>query len=259
VVLREILYELTASDRSQAEENLQLLADDSALGYQAVQNFYGETRLSAEAWRHFLDGLRGPAVDVLQIKDAITNVSRRWQMRGPELVGIRHLVFVRVISIGWLCDLLFSLDHYGSLKSARRAIRNILEKPIDVVADRWRDVELGRYFMWATFDISGRRLFLDGESGDYIQGVLGLDRSCRETAFILLEYTLPLSVNPRIPTVADAYSGSPWPYFFRPAPEGLSHGLTMPWPEYSAEPPRPEVVHAVIQGRQLFGMREVLS
>ena len=43
---------------------------------------------------------------------------------------------------------------------------------------------------------------------------------------IVIEYTLPPSMGPRFPTVADAYSSPCWPYFFRPAFEGARHGLT---------------------------------
>src|SRR5438105_3022124 len=124
MALREALAELAATDRQTIEDYLKQLADHSAVGYQAVENLYAETRLCPEAWQHLIDAWRAPLADARQIKNAIIEVSKRWQMSGPELISIQQLVFVRAVSVGRLSDLLFSLNYYGSFRSARRAIRN---------------------------------------------------------------------------------------------------------------------------------------
>ena len=52
----------------------------------------------------------------------------------------------------------------------------------------------------------------------------------------------------RFPTVAEAYAGDKWNYFFTPAPCDALYGVTLPWWEYEGCSPRPEVVHEIIQG-----------
>ena len=138
----------------------------------------------------------------------------------------------------------------------------MLSKAQDVVAQRWRNYEMGRYLMWSTFDAATSTANpFEGISNtaDAIAGLLGLDRNERGRPLLLLTYTLPASVAPRFPTVAEAYAGGVWPYFFRPASPGAPYGMTMPWPEYQHEAPRPEVVHEVIRGAQLAApLRQVL-
>jgi len=75
---------------------------------------------------------------------------------------------------------------------------------------------------------------------------LGLDCNEAGLPLLLFEYEIPPRVVIRFPTVAEAYSGGAWPYFFRPAPRRSPYGMTMPWPEFERRQPRPEVVHEVI-------------
>ena len=96
------------------------------------------------------------------------------------------------------------------------------------------------------------------DSADGIRGLLGLDREEKGLRLLIFEYKLPVHHSIHFPTVAEAYAKDVWPYFFRPAPPGAPYGMTLPWPEYSHEPPRPEVVHHVIRGIQLTApLREV--
>ena len=258
-MLNEVLLNLSEADRNQITDNLQLLANDSATGYQAVENFYAESRLGASAWALWAVALRSNTFSTHEIKATITGINRTVQLTGTLVQGAHSIVFCRAITIARLSRLLVSLNYYGSVQSATRAVRNALYKPVTVLTSRWKDVDLGRFVQWSTFEPGGGRTFDGVNSADYIQGVLGLDRAERGGSVILLEYTLPADVPPRFPTVADAYSGPCWPYFFRVAPLRALYGLTMPWPEYQAEPPRPEVVHEVITGRQLSRIREVVS
>src|SRR5262249_46148874 len=135
-------------------------------------------------------------------------------------------------------------------------------KPQRVVVARWRNMPLGRYLMWSTFSLesnSGRPFDGMPNSADVVRGLLGLDHNERGLPLLLFEYTLPMSVTLRFPTVAEAYAGDSFPYFFRPAPAGAPHGLIMSWPEYQDQSPRPEVVHEVISGGLLAApLKEVL-
>lgn len=258
-MLREVIAELSLADRGEVERRLQLLQEASGVCLQAVQNFYAESRLSAEAWRALIDAvLRAPAT-APETRGAITHASRAYQLNGPALGHPQPARFSRAITVDALCRLLVEMNYFATVQTAKRAVRNALGQRVRIVAHRWRNFSLGRFLMWCTFEPSGDHSFQHGERANRIRGVLGLDPQERGRNLILLDYTLPASFEPRFPTVADAYSGQCWFYFFRPAPRGAVHGLTMPWPEYSSEPPKPEAVHEVIQGRQLSGIREVLS
>jgi hypothetical protein len=122
------------------------------------------------------------------------------------------------------------------------------------VAKRCRNYALGKYLMWSTFAIEGDpQNPFEGipASVEAIRGVLGLDPNERYKPLLLIIYTLPPDVVPLFPTIAEAYAGVLWNYFFTPAPTTAVCGLTLPWPEYANMPPRPEVVHKVILGEQL--------
>jgi len=89
-----VLAELPTADRSQVEGKLQILALDSAVGSQAVQNFYAETRLSAEAWQELLDALRATPATAPELKEAITQegnsaASERCYPKMPTMSGPR--------------------------------------------------------------------------------------------------------------------------------------------------------------------------
>jgi hypothetical protein len=107
--------------------------------------------------------------------------------------------------------------------------------------------------MWATFDLKTDAIlmFAAARGADELRAVLGLDVNERGLPLLLMEYRLPVSIVARVPTIADAYSGQDWPYFFRPAPPESVHGWTLPWPSHEQEKPRPEVVHNVVTGRQI--------
>ncbi|HLG14949.1 MAG TPA: hypothetical protein VJH03_10670 [Blastocatellia bacterium] len=263
MTLSEALTKLSAADRAEVEAKLRGLAEQSALGNQALINFHSETRLP-DIWPEMLKTLLACPPDPVAIKGAVTQCFRRWTLRGPALPQPRPEVYGRAVSRDRLSTLLFKQQKYGSKQSARRAVRNMLSKERDVVVGRWRNFDLGQYHMWATYNSTPGALGpFDGmpRSAEDIGGLLGLNRSERDQPLVLMEYGLPDQVLPQFPTIADAYSGDGWPYFFRPAPGEVPHGLTMPWPEYESHEvgPRPEVVHHVIPGAQLTArLKEVL-
>jgi hypothetical protein len=235
-MLAETLGELTVAKREQVTDALRVLTEHSATSSQAVQNLQAEIRLHAEAWLALVQALLSTPATVVAVKETITKFSRARQLAGPTVSARHHVIYCRATTVSKLSRLFVSLNYYATVQSARRAIRNILDKPADVIVARWRNLQLGRFILWSTFEIRGGRPF-SGASSDYICGVLGLDRSEPGVPVLLFEYTLPPTVQPRFPTIADAYSSPSWPYFFRPAPAHAEWGLTMPWPEYSSEPP----------------------
>lgn len=113
--------------------------------------------------------------------------------------------------------------------------------------------------MWATFDLlpdgslSGRDPFLTGpHDANGIRARLGLVSSREEKRkdLLLFVYNLPDGVRAFFPTIAEAYAGGDWLWYFRPATATDRYGRTMPWPD-SKHPPSPEVVHEPITGNNL--------
>lgn len=261
--LNEALAALSPTDRGEVEAKVRALSEHSALGLQAITNLHSETRLP-HVWPDVLETLRTCASDPVAIQTAVTQCFRRWALRGPALPRPHPALYGRAISRDRLSSLLVKLGYYASKQTARRAVRNLVSKERAVLVERWRSRKLGRYHMWAIFSStpgSGGPFHEMPDSADEIRGLLGLDRSERGQPLVLMEYSLPEEAPPHFPTVADAYSGVGWSYFFRPAPSEIPHGLTMPWPEYETHElgPRPEAVHAVIRGDRLSSsLKEVL-
>jgi hypothetical protein len=170
------------------------------------------------------------------------------------LTSVKPEFFGRAVSLDYFCRLFVETGNFGSVQSAKRNIRTALFKSETITAKRWRNYPLGKHLMWSTFSTgtNPQDPFQDlPNSAEAIRGSLGLDPNEGNKPLLLLIYTLPLGVIPLFPTVAEAYAGNQWNYFFTPSPTAAICGLTLPWPKYAHFAPRPEVVHKVLHGRQL--------
>ncbi len=148
------------------------------------------------------------------------NLNPRW----PTILG-------RVISEERLHLNFFEVNRrsFSFPQEAGSVLDALITEPIEVARERYGSYRLGQYLMWSTFDPGyGHRPF-EGISDDpqRIRGILGLEPGRSEPLFVL-EYTLPNHVVPAFPTIADAYAGWVWPYYFSPAPAGEPHGWTIP-------------------------------
>lgn len=152
------------------------------------------------------------------------------------------------------------LGLHPTLDAARRELRRVKHLTLDQLRNRWRNRALGRFVIWSTFSLSGSDPFEGiGGSSDRFRCLLGLDRNEQGMSLLLFRYSLPASLLPLYPTIAEAYSGAQWLYYFRPAPPAESHGWTLTWDECSNESGRPEVVHPVITGIELTEIPETIS
>ncbi len=106
--------------------------------------------------------------------------------------------------------------------------------------------------MWATFnpaDMLGDPFAAMPMEADGIRARLGLSRNEMGLDILLFVYALPPGIEPLFPTMADAYAGQPWTWYFRPSLPGEAWGRTMTWE--GEEPSSPEVVHAPLTGAVL--------
>jgi len=110
--------------------------------------------------------------------------------------------------------------------------------------------------MWATFDVvngttTGEDPFAQiANDADGIRAQLGLDPNETGLDLLLFVYRLPDDAIARFPTLAEAYAGDDWSWYFRPSGKDESWGLTMTWPSCQL-PPCPEIVHEPIKSDNL--------
>jgi hypothetical protein len=250
----EAVKTLSYKEIEQVEQRMYVLARDSGLGSQAVANIRNESRLSAEAWQTIFRGLLSAPLDSGVITYALTDSLRCWTLKGPALSVPGSIKLGRAITIDRFCRMLVKLGYFASNQTAWRAVRSIISKPAGVAKWRLGHVKLGLYLIWSTFnpgiDEAGPFDEMPKEA-DVIMGRLGLDRNERGKSLLLLEYMRPPEITLRFPTVAEAYAGQQWSYFFRPATQAAAYGMTMPWPEYEREAPLPETVHEPTHGANL--------
>ncbi len=258
MTLEVALVGLTAAKRNRCRDKLVLLSKSSALGLQAANNIECECRLPPAAWRQIARNLNSCGLTAIEVKTAVMMALRQFTLVGPvSTSGVT--VYGRAITVDRFCRMLCDFGYYPDLNAARISLRRMLIRSAAQVAHWWRHFRLGQHLMWATFDneLDGEGFLGSASNADEIRAMLGLDINERGLPLLLLEYDLPHSIVSRIPTIADAYSGLGWPYFFRPAPPKAPHGLTLPWPSHQNKPPRPEVVHAVILGSQLKSLEVI--
>jgi hypothetical protein len=251
----EALGVLSDSNRQRIEDVLRILGQCAALYYRAVCSVECESRLLPEAWKAVFDALLTIKSDEPNtIRKALIDCLRDWTLSGPPLVSVFPRSYGRAVTVEYFCRVLVDKGYFGSVSAATRNIRSLLLKPHEIVAKRWRQYYLGKHLMWSTFSTEPdqENPFMGmPDSANAIRGILGLDPNEKGEPLLLMIYSLPANVIPRFPTIAEAFAGEKWSYFFTPAPRGASYGMTMPWPEYEDHTPRPEVVHKLILGAQI--------
>ena len=249
--LRTAVRQLPRKRRKAVEDCLNSLSAASAGDLRAAQNVWAESRLPASAWDEIIAGLVACAGTPDQVRAVLVRTCQRYILKGPTIAWSDSLG--RAVTSDRLADILYGRGYFASHYAARRSIRNLLGRELHLLKLAWRGYELGSWLAWGTFDPAnpGDAFRTFPTTADGIRGVLGLSKSDKGRALLLLRYSLPKSSAVRFPTIAEAYAGAAWNYFFTPATPGSPHGRTLPWPEYEDHPPRPEVVHEVLAVKHL--------
>jgi hypothetical protein len=245
--------------RDEFYKRMRTLASASATNRQAFLNLEMESRLTATAWLDLINAVLTGDPSPLEIQKRVIQTCRLHVLSGPEATA-SSLVFGRAVTRDRFCELMVDLGVHPTLDAARRELRRVKRLMPHQLRIRWRNRVLGRYVIWSTFSLSASDPF-DGIKGssDRFRCLLGLDKNEQGMSLLLLRYSLPASLRPLYPTIAEAYSGTQWLYYFRPAPPAESHGWTLTWDECSDESGRPEVVHPAITGIELTEIPEIVS
>jgi hypothetical protein len=115
-----------------------------------------------------------------------------------------------------------------------------------------KEIDLSLYVQWCTFDPRGQRPFeSDPETAEFYLASLGLPLHGADRRLLVFEYILPNDIAPRYPTICDGGLS----VGFRPAPEFVPYGLSVPWSSNERVLPRPEAVHKAIKLKNVLATR----
>lgn len=225
-----------------------------AAGRQFDCNFRLDIRLSDAAIADFIQAIHGADNDFDDIHHRLTEAARK-HVNEEEIVALSETkVLGRAVPART-----FEMHLVYELKITRRAakdnVRKYVRQPLTKVKDWLGSCWLSPKdrIMWSTFDpdCSDNPFANRMEVPVKIRAQLGMFKKEERSALILLYYKLPSGVKPHYPTTADAYAGTHWAAYWRPANSDDKWGLTQPWDSHPNVEPRPEVVHDPIQSTQL--------
>ena len=237
--------------------NIDLLTRRSTVEGLACQNILYDRRLPSRAYTDLVRCLRRSYATVDMLRLAVRDTLRRHILQGPPITCPHPALYGRVVSRAKLAEDMCRIGHFTSKHHASIMINRALAMKPGVIARKWRRYHLAQYVQWSTFQMPPKDPFDGIRRRAYdLRAYLGLDRGSSRPPLIQLVYGLPKSIVPKFPTVAEAYSGDVWPYYFRLAPASLPHGVVAAWDARAEKAPRPETVHAPIRGEHLVGSME---
>jgi hypothetical protein len=255
---------LDKSDDDLQEKIAQVLKLQSAPSVlrQAFINIDTERLLPCRFWRGLMTKIADIHGDAVKLRDAIREYMQTTRFRGPQAKVKPDTVLGRATTREDLAGHFTRKAYFPEELAAMLSIEEAVGSTVGEIRARWGHFELGRYVMWATFDLDGHRPFQHaGGDAKKLRGRLGLNRRDLNKPVFTLEYTLPPGVSAHLPTVAEAYASDPWLPSFRPvSPEQAKEGfgLTHSIEEYADEPGLPEVVHEPVRGSALaYPPREI--
>jgi len=260
--LDDVLSSYPVRDQLNLQTKLSLLEERTS-GQRAHDSLRLEVRLSTDGWRTILDAALLAEDTAVGVMKAVRDSSRAHLLDGQTIKRSAAQEYGRAVTKyrfeSTLRKANATLAAVGK-RQVEREVRNLLNRDWNISRRRWKDRALGNFLMWCTFSPAGGPAFKGfKKKKDSIRRVLGLDPNDEGKPLLLLFYELPATILPQYPTIADAYSGDEWPFFFRPSKLTDSWGSTLAWPDFAdVTKPRPEAVHAVILGSCLTRKPEVL-
>jgi hypothetical protein len=251
MTLRDYLQTLENEERAIIEEKINKLIPNSPVMLKMVSNLYLENCFEMNDCKELADSLLNSSSETDTTELIIRDFCRaNRSLKGEEAKIPNDKNLGRIISFDRFCELLVELETHTDIDEAKEYVRSIIDLPLDEAPDEWKDVELGIFLMWSTFNENEKRPF--GENLPKISTILcSLGLPFENKPHLLFEYILPDEIKPHIPTFFDAYAGCFWTKFFHRASPGLNFGYTMPTEEDEKQKPRPEVVHKPIKAKCL--------
>jgi hypothetical protein len=240
----------------------QILTDAGAPQRQFAINLEDDSHLCESAWetirRVILQGIAIAA----ELQRGLRDACRQHMLQGDFIGTPFPTPLGRAVTREAFADVLRDQFSFNTPSEEEQFMDDLLQRGATVTDNR---VQLGGKLlakggrvMWATFvyDADTASFGDDPFAGlppnaDGIRAHLGLSRNDTGKDLLLFVYTLPRGVVPRFPTIAEAYAGDDWFYYFRPAREAEPWGYTMTWDLPTPPAPYPEVVHGPVTGDNL--------
>lgn len=230
---------------------------------QFVINLEAECRLCQDAWQEIHGVMMSGIRETAQLQQAFTTVFRNYLLKGDLVVLPPPAPLGRAVTKDSYIELLRDQFGFSSEDELEQFLDDLLGGAATTASNcrRLRNrllAQQGR-IMWATVDLlpdsvpSGQNPFANmPRDANSIRAQLGLISSKEEKRkdLLLFVYNLPAGLMAYFPTIAEAYAGEDWLWYFRPATAIDTYGRTMPWPD-TKHPPSPEVVHEPITGNNL--------
>lgn len=219
-------------------------------------NLEAECNLCEAAWEAIRNLISGTIPDVQTLQNELTTLFRNYLLQSSIIPPPIPRPLGKAITKERYIEILKHQFSFNSKFEEEQFFTDLLSRYATVDSNR---IQLsgkilgwdGR-IMWATFDllpdgsISGRDPFVQmATDADGIRCQLGLDPNDEHKDILLFVYNLPYGITAYFPTIAEAYAGDIWHWYFRPAGEFENWGYTMTWPSCPL-PPRPELIHEAI-------------
>lgn len=245
------LSKLSQEKRRVVRQRLADFSAESAIHQQMVHNLYAESRLAEPEWTPLVDLLLNPTTNIQESEKEIRKFCRERILKGQISSPPSNLDYGRVITLEQLCEVLVKAHFFNDTDDAKATLELMIDLNPEDLPPQWAEIPLGRYLMWSTFDPENGKPFGDAPpEAEYLLCTLGLPPP-EESPLLLLEFRLQGDVQPMVPTFCDAYAAEFWSRYFRPAPPGAPYGRTMATEDCPDQKGRPEVVHSVIDARNL--------
>jgi hypothetical protein len=205
-----------------------------------------EWRVTDAFWRDFADEVeKSNAAEADELFAALVEVCRRFVLSGPQIEH-RPKVLGRLIEENRAITLIRTATRLD-WPMAQSMLEDMMLSNLGAIKRVASTIPLGAHAMWSTFsetEPEGKDPFRPYDDVTLLPIELGLDVDPRIHAtrkFVVFAYTLPPSMAPRWPTIADAYAGGFPNARFRPF--GKTHPTVL---DLEHARSRPECVHGVV-------------
>jgi hypothetical protein len=245
--LHDYLNSQNANRSKKIKDILLLLKSSSPECENFYENLYREYCLSSNDWNELFSGLIGTGRDIPKLITQIQLFFRNNRQLIGERIHLSPPVLGRIRSFKRFCDDLVDLGYYVDYDQAVADITYKIGMELSEIEEEdteWKSQFFFKYILWSTFDPKGGDPF--GFSCDKEEVLRSLGIGLIDDQVLLFRYALPADINPKIPTIGDAYSGDFNKYFNRVS-EGSPYGMTRSTNLSLTANGKPETVHETIK------------
>ena len=239
---------------------MERLSNENAVTRMFCHNVETDAHLYYPLAQLLVQVLADASMRTQQVRETLVELFRANILRSASFVPYDSLDFGWAI---WETTFYVRAEELGIWESedqGREIMRTLFESDITYTHMILGGHKLGQYLMWATFNESGRGPHDSTVAARQLAGMLGLADLGTLARLLTFEYRLDGTTEPHVPTIAEAYASTEWPFHFLPSVnDERKFGFTKPTDPYKRYPGLPEVVHRPVDGDQLVRTPRVRS